>query len=141
MDWWKKVVFQNYANFTGRARRSEYWYYVLGQFCIIIPFYIIAIAGALNENESLSLLGFAVYGIIILGTLIPSLAVSVRRLHDVGRSGWFYFIGLIPLIGPIVLLVWFFTEGNRFANKWGEDPKNPDGPVFDFEQTQQKTNY
>lgn len=136
IDWWKKVVFQNYANFTGRARRSEYWYYVLGQFCLIIPFYAIAIAGAINENVLLSIIGFAVYGILILATLIPSLAVAVRRLHDVGHSGWFYFIGLIPFIGAIVLLVWFFTEGNRFANKWGEDPKNPDGPVFDFEQTQ-----
>lgn len=134
IDWWKKVVIENYANFTGRARRSEYWYFALGQFCLIIPFYAIAMAGLLNENTALTTLGFIVYILIILATFIPALAVSVRRLHDVGRSGWFYFFALIPLIGPIVLLVWFFTEGNRFANNWGEDPKNPDGPLFDFEQ-------
>ncbi|MFT3980009.1 MAG: DUF805 domain-containing protein [Ferruginibacter sp.] len=136
IDWWKKVVFENYANFSGRARRSEYWYYTLGQLCLLLPFYAIALYGALNESMGVYILGMAVYGILALGLLVPSLAVGVRRLHDVGRSGWFYFIGLIPLIGPIVLLVWFFTEGDRFPNKWGDDPKNPAGPQFDFEQPQ-----
>ena len=136
IDWWKKVVLQNYANFSGRARRSEYWYFVLGQFVLIIPFYAIGMAGLLNDNPAMSMFGIAVYGIIILGTFIPALAVAVRRLHDTNKSGWYYFIGLIPFIGAIVLLVWFFTEGDRVTNQYGNDPKNPEGPVFDFEQPQ-----
>lgn len=80
--------------------------------------------------------GFGLYGLIALGTIVPSLAVAVRRLHDTNKSGWYYLIGLIPLVGPILLLVWFFTDGNRFTNNYGEDPKNPSGPSFDFEQTQ-----
>ncbi len=135
VDWWKKVVFKNYANFTGRARRAEYWYYVLGNFLLIIPFYIIAIVGLSSDSSSLSILGFAVYGLVVLATLVPTLAVSVRRLHDLNKSGWFYFIALIPLIGSIILLVWFFTDGERFANNYGSDPKNLNDIQFDFEQT------
>jgi uncharacterized membrane protein YhaH (DUF805 family) len=134
IDWWKKVVFNNYANFTGRARRAEYWYFVLGNFLVIIPFYILAIVGLSTDNGALSTLGFAVYGIVILVTLVPTLAVAVRRLHDLNKSGWYYFIGLIPIIGSIILLVWFFTDGNRFTNNYGPDPKNLNETEFDFEK-------
>jgi len=134
IDWWKKVFFKNYANFKGRARRSEYWYFVLGNFLLIIPFYILGIMGITNDNSALSILGIAVYSILILATIVPGLAVAVRRLHDVNRSGWFYFIGLIPLIGGIILLVWFLTEGDRFTNNYGTDPKNIDEVEFDFER-------
>jgi uncharacterized membrane protein YhaH (DUF805 family) len=136
IDWWKKVVFQNYANFSGRARRSEYWYFVLGQFCLIIPFYALGMAGLLNDSPAMATAGLAMYGIIVLASIIPALAVAVRRLHDTNKSGWYYFIGIIPFIGAIILLVWFFTEGDRSGNNYGNDPKNLDGPVFDFEQTQ-----
>lgn len=134
IDWWKKVVLNNYANFSGRARRAELWYYILGNFIILVPFYILGIIGITNEMGALSTLGFTVYGIVILGTFIPGLAVAVRRLHDLNKSGWYYFIFLIPLVGSIILLVWFFTEGNRYTNNYGEDPKNPTEVVFDFEQ-------
>lgn len=135
IDWWKKVVLKNYANFSGRARRAEYWYFALANFLVIIPFYIIGIAGAASESIGLSILGFAIYGIVALGTLVPSLAVAVRRLHDLNKSGWYYFIALIPLVGPIILLVWFFTDGDRFTNNYGDDPKNlSTTPEFDFEK-------
>ena len=134
LDWWKKVVLENYANFKGRARRAEYWNFVLLNFLIIIPFYILAFVGSSMDSTLLSTLGFGVYGLAVLGTIIPSLAVAVRRLHDINKSGWYYFICLMPLIGSIILLVWFFTDGNRFANNYGPDPKNPDAPAFDFEQ-------
>ena len=134
IDWWKKVVFKNYANFTGRARRAEYWYYVLGNALLIIPFYILGIVGMSSDNVGFSSLGFVVYGLVLLGTIIPSLAVTVRRLHDLNKSGWYYFIGFIPLIGGIILLVWFFTDGNRFTNNYGNDPKNPNDVEFDFEK-------
>lgn len=134
IDWWKKVAFRNYANFSGRARRAEYWYFVLGNFILIIPFYVLAIVGVSNENIGLSLLGNIVYLVIALGFFIPGLAVAVRRLHDINKSGWYYFIVLIPLIGAIVLLVWFFTDGDRFTNNYGADPKNLNEVEFDFER-------
>ena len=134
IDWWKKVAFKNYANFSGRARRAEYWYFVLGNFILIIPFYVLAIVGVSNENIGLSLLGNIVYLVIALGFFIPGLAVAVRRLHDINKSGWYYFIVLIPLIGAIVLLVWFFTDGDRFTNNYGADPKNLNEVEFDFER-------
>ena len=134
IDWWKKVVFKNYANFNGRARRAEYWYFALVNLLLIIPFYIIGMVGAVNHSTGLSMLGFSIYGIAALGMLIPGLAVAVRRLHDLNKSGWNYLFVLIPLVGPIILLVWFCTDGNRFVNNYGEDPKNPGTPEFDFEQ-------
>ena len=134
IDWWKKVAFRNYANFSGRARRAEYWYFVLGNFILIIPFYILAMVGVSNENIGLSLLGNIVYLVTALGFFIPGLAVAVRRLHDINKSGWYYFIVLIPLIGAIVLLVWFFTDGDRFTNNYGADPKNLNEVEFDFER-------
>ncbi len=135
IDWWKKAVFKNYANFQGRARRAEYWYFTLFNMLVIIPFYFIAIMGILKESSGLTTLGTTIYVLFALGTIVPGLAACVRRLHDINKSGWNYFICLIPLVGGIILLVWFFTDGNRFTNNYGEDPKNPAGPEFDFEQT------
>ena len=134
IGWWKKVVFENYANFNGRARRAEYWYFALGCFLLLIPFYIIGIIGVAIQSQILSFTGLGLYFLIAIALIVPSLAVAVRRLHDLNKSGWYYFIGLIPFVGSIILLVWFFTDGNRFTNDYGEDPKNPAGPVFDFEQ-------
>lgn len=131
-DWWKKVVFQNYANFSGRARRAEYWNFVLVNFIIYIPLYILFIGGILNESESVGFLGIGVLGLFALAMFIPSLAVLVRRLHDIGKSGWYFLMYLIPIAGPIIILVWLFTDGNRFVNDYGEDPKNPGIPELEF---------
>ncbi len=136
VDWWKKVMLKNYANFSGRARRAEYWYFVLGNFILIMPFYVIAMIGVATDMGAISTLGMIVYVIVALATIVPSLAVAVRRLHDINKSGWLYFIALIPLIGAIILLVWFFTEGDKFTNNYGPDPKNPDEVEFDFERPQ-----
>lgn len=76
------------------------------------------------------------YALIALATIVPSLAAVARRLHDINKSGWYYFIALIPFIGGIILLVWLFTHGNRLENNYGTDPKNINEPEFDFEQTQ-----
>lgn len=134
IDWWKKAVFKNYANFTGRARRSEYWYFVLFNIILLVPILILLSYGADNESDSIAMLGFSIFGIAFLGLLIPWLALVVRRLHDLNKSGWNYFVRFIPLVGPIILLVWLCTEGDRSRNKYGEDPKNPGLPEFDFDQ-------
>jgi uncharacterized membrane protein YhaH (DUF805 family) len=120
INWYKKVVFENYANFNGRARRSEYWFFALMYFIIAIV--AIMIDGALGTNFSPLPYGY-VYVLVALAHFIPSLAVGVRRLHDVGKSGWFYFIVLIPIVGAIWLLVLFFTEGKKGENQYGPDPK------------------
>jgi uncharacterized membrane protein YhaH (DUF805 family) len=120
IDWYKKVVFENYANFNGRARRSEYWYFVLANFIVAVLATILDSVLGLNFDP----LPYGyLYLIYMLAVIIPSLAVAVRRLHDVGKSGWFYFIALIPLIGAIWLLVLFFTEGDQGENQYGPDPK------------------
>lgn len=131
-DWWKKVVFQNYANFSGRARRAEYWNFVLVNFIIYIPLYILFIGGILNESEPVGFLGMGILGLFALAMFIPSLAVLVRRLHDIGKRGWYFLMYLIPIAGPIIILVWLFTDGNRFVNNYGEDPKNPGIPELEF---------
>jgi uncharacterized membrane protein YhaH (DUF805 family) len=121
IEWYKKVVFENYANFSGRARRSEYWYFALANM-------IVAIIAAIIDN--VAGLNFApipygwFYLANVLFTIIPGLAVAVRRLHDVGKSGWFFLIILIPLIGSIWLLVLFCTDSDEGANQYGPDPKN-----------------
>ena len=124
MEWYLKVMRDNYANFSGRARRREYWMYVLVQSIIMIGLMILdSVLGLDFELQGISL-GYGYHYLIgIIVHFIPSLAVVVRRLHDVGKSGWFYFIFLIPIIGIIWLLVLYCTEGQKEDNKWGPDPK------------------
>ncbi|NBD24488.1 DUF805 domain-containing protein [Paenibacillus glycinis] len=114
MEWYVKVL-QNYVGFTGRARRKEYWMYVLVNCILSIALAIVD--GILGLDRVLG----ALYS---LAVLLPSLAVMVRRLHDTGRSGWWYFIILIPIVGAIVLLVFACLEGDSGHNKYGPDPKN-----------------
>ncbi|WP_426483538.1 DUF805 domain-containing protein [Flavobacterium sp. 2] len=131
IEWYKKVVFQNYANFTGRARRSEYWLFTLMQCVIFIAFIIVgAIVGSfLSDATGGLLIGYFAFVAYSLATVLPTLAVVVRRLHDVGKSGWFYFIALIPLVGSIWLLVLLVTEGDRGENYYGADPKNENDEI------------
>ncbi|MEM7160971.1 MAG: DUF805 domain-containing protein [Bacteroidota bacterium] len=125
MKWYLKVLKQ-FADFKGRARRTEYWMFTL--FNIIFAFVTIMLDGLLGSS-----LGGEVYGVFYLlytlAMLIPNLAVSVRRLHDTGKTGWMILVGLIPIIGGIWLLVLYCTEGDIGANKYGPDPKNPDSDM------------
>ena len=124
MEWYLKVMRDNYANFNGRARRKEYWMFVLVQTIVMIGLMILdSVLGLDFELQGISLGYGYLYLIGLIVHFIPSLAVLVRRLHDVGKSGWFYFIFLIPLIGVIWLLVLYCTEGQKQDNKWGPDPK------------------
>jgi uncharacterized membrane protein YhaH (DUF805 family) len=125
-DWWKKVVFKNYANFNGRSRRAEYWNFVLVNFIIYFPGQILlfSTAGAL-DSEFIKGAGISFMLCFALAMFIPSLAVLVRRLHDINKSGWYILFYFIPLVGVILLLVWLFTDGDRYQNNYGDDPKNP----------------
>jgi len=118
MNWYLQVL-QKYAEFNGRARRTEYWMFVLFNF---IAYVVLGIVGRIIH---LPVLLTAIYG---LGVLIPSLAVSVRRLHDTDRSGWWLLVGLIPLIGVIVLLVFAIQEGQASQNQYGPNPKAAAAP-------------
>ena len=119
MNWYLKVL-KNYAGFSGRARRKEYWMFVL--FNIIF-----AIIAAILDNVlglAMEGVGYGVlYMLYALATLIPGLAVCVRRLHDVGKSGWFILISLIPFIGAIWLLVVLCGDSNPGDNQYGPNPK------------------
>ena|SRR3989339_1642209 len=115
------TVLKKYAKFNGRSRRAEYWYFTLFNAIICI---ILSIIDVLVISNSGTKITFGILSSIYsLAVLIPSIAVSIRRLHDIGKSGWMIFISLIPLIGSIWLLVLMVTNGNPGENKYGSDPK------------------
>ncbi len=119
MNWYLEVL-KKYAVFSGRARRKEYWFFVLFNLIIsLVLTFIDSAFGTLNEETGYGLLS----GVYSLAVLIPSLAVAVRRLHDTGRTGWWLLIGLIPLIGLIVLLIFFVQDSKPGDNEYGPNPK------------------
>ncbi len=105
-----KICFRKYAEFRGRASRSEYWWFSL----FLLLLYVVA-----------AVLGNRILIAASLGTILPAISVFVRRLHDVGRSGWWYWIYLVPLVGTIVLLVWCCKKGTVGPNDYGPDPFSP----------------
>lgn len=116
---------RKFADFNGRARRSEYWLFFLFVFVVSIVLNIIGgmvMGGSSDPTNPFA--GASLLGLIwALITLIPSLAVGVRRLHDTDRSGWWILIGLIPLVGAIVLIIFYVLDGTPGPNKFGPDPK------------------
>ena len=118
--YWYLAVLKKYAVFSGRARRREYWVFVLFN-CIIgvvVPFIIWFIP----DTSVVTFIG-VLWLIYALGIVIPSFAVFVRRLHDTGRTGWWSFIGLVPLIGVFVLLVVLVRDSQPGENRYGPSPK------------------
>tara|TARA_B100000768_G_scaffold139455_1_gene130761 strand:- start:5145 stop:5519 length:375 start_codon:yes stop_codon:yes gene_type:complete len=115
---------KNYSNFKGRARRKEYWMFTL-IFTLILIFATIIdnLVGTTFEIAGFDLGYGWVYLIVGLLNLLPSLSLIVRRLHDVGKSGWFYFIILIPVIGFIWIFILSIKEGDQGNNLYGPDPK------------------
>ncbi len=111
----RSVLQQNYANFHGRARRSEYWYWFLALVIVEVVIRIIGlVSGGLYDVLAV---------LLFLGLIVPNLAVGSRRLHDTGRTGWWQLIGIIPLIGWIVLVVFFVTDSQPASNQYGDSPK------------------
>ncbi|MEQ9488247.1 MAG: DUF805 domain-containing protein [Alphaproteobacteria bacterium] len=123
MDLAIQCITKKYATFTGRARRKEYWLFALLYFIVNLVFAVIG--GSLYSASSLQALN-TVSIVIVLVLFLPSLAVTVRRLHDTDRSGWWVLISLIPVIGTIWLLVLLVLPGTRGSNNYGEDPLGSD---------------
>jgi uncharacterized membrane protein YhaH (DUF805 family) len=119
MQWYAKVLRQ-YADFNGRARRTEYWMFTLVS--VIVGLVLGLVDEVVFIGPGLSTTGW-LHTIYSVAVIIPTLAVGARRLHDTGRSGWWLLIGVIPLVGAIVLIVFFALEGQRSSNAHGPDPK------------------
>lgn len=113
IDWFVKCL-KNYANFTGRARRKEFWFFTL--------VYMIITTITIVLDLALKTYG-VITGVFILAMIVPSISVAVRRLHDINKSGWYYLIQMIPLVGPILVLIWFATETKQESNQWGNPAK------------------
>jgi uncharacterized membrane protein YhaH (DUF805 family) len=118
----RTVLQQKYADFSGRARRSEYWWFVLAQGLIILVPYILFIIGAAAQKTALTVIFGLLLAVVVLGLLVPGLAVTVRRLHDTNRSGWWYLLAFVPF-GSLVVLVFTILEGTPGPNNYGPSPK------------------
>ncbi|PIE23819.1 MAG: hypothetical protein CSA60_04105 [Neptuniibacter caesariensis] len=117
---WYLTVLKKYAVFSGRARRKEYWFFVLFNIIAsLVLAFIDGLTGSFIPEAGVGLLG----GIYMLAVIVPSIAVAVRRLHDTGRSGWWFLIVLLPLIGAIVLLVFMLLNSKPGENQYGPNPK------------------
>lgn len=125
-----KSVFSKYAVFRGRACRSEYWWFSLFMVVIAIAMNIVSLVfyGRFNDLRAVST-------IWTLATIIPGLAVQARRLHDIDRSGWWILLIFVPIIGWILLLIWYCTKGTAGSNRFGADPLSNEtiagGPVLE----------
>jgi uncharacterized membrane protein YhaH (DUF805 family) len=118
MSWYLEVL-KKYAVFSGRARRKEYWMFFL--ISLLISAVLIAIDSLIG---TFSQTGFGLLqGLYSLAVLIPSIAVTVRRLHDTGRTGWWILIGLIPVVGGIVLIIFMLLDSQPGVNQYGPNPK------------------
>ena len=119
MNWYFEVL-KKYAVFSGRARRKEYWFFVL--------FNIIAVllAGVIDNVLGSSGVISSIYG---LAVFLPGLALAIRRLHDTGRSGWWMLISFLPLIGFIVLIIFFVQDSQPGTNQYGPNPKESAPPA------------
>ena len=106
---------KKYAVFTGRARRSEYWYFVLFNFLAAIV--VVFLGGLFNDRDQ------TLYRLYVLAMFLPALGVTIRRLHDIGKSGWWILFVLVPVVGAIFVIVWEATEGQPGSNKYGLNPK------------------
>lgn len=115
---WYLAVLKKYAVFSGRARRKEFWFF--GLFNVIFAVVLAGIGAA--TAESVPAVGL-LYPLYALAVFLPGLAVQIRRLHDTGRSGWWWLVAFIPLIGPILLLVFYVQDSQPGDNQYGPNPK------------------
>ncbi len=110
----ERALKQNYCNFSGRASRSEFWWFALFNFILSA---VISIVFCWSQNTM-----NVVTGLVNLALLLPSLGLAVRRLHDIGKSGWWIFISLIPIVGWIILIIWYCKDSQMETNEYGPVP-------------------
>ena len=122
MKWFIKCLRQ-YVDFSGRARRKEYWMFKLYRFLIFLGITIFCVLFVEILSEENQYIPPFIYIIVYLVFIMPSLAVAVRRMHDVGHSGWFLLINLIPSIGSLVYFIFTLFDSQPYKNKWGSNPK------------------
>lgn len=127
MDW-MLMPLKRYADFNGRSRRKEYWMFALFHILAIVALTIVAVIGGMigggdGKMGPLGIVGLVVLGLFALAMIVPTIAVSVRRFHDLGKSGWFYLLSFIPGVGGFIVLVFMCLEGTPGDNVYGPDPK------------------
>lgn len=118
MNWYLDVL-KKYATFSGRARRKEYWYFILFNMIVCALLSVIDRSIGTCSDSGIGYLS----GIYSVATLIPNIAVSVRRLHDTGRSGWWLLVSLVPVLGSLALVFFLVQNSKSGANQYGPDPK------------------
>lgn len=136
---WMLMPYRRYFDFSGRSQRKEYWMFALLYLIVAIVFGGLILSGMpMSDLERaaetgiepaapgpLMLLGATGLGLFVLGSLIPAVAVAVRRFHDQDKSGWFVLLNFVPYVGGLILLVFMCIEGTRGPNRFGPDPKDP----------------
>ncbi|MFI2365016.1 DUF805 domain-containing protein [Promicromonospora sp. NPDC019610] len=125
-----RTCLRRYGDFTGRARASEYWFFYLALAIVNAVIFVALLIPALvtmdpvtQEPGVLGSIGSALVGIVALGAFVPLLAAGVRRLHDTGKSGWFYLLCLVPVVGGIIIVVLLALPGEPGPNRFGPDPR------------------
>jgi uncharacterized membrane protein YhaH (DUF805 family) len=137
MHWYLEVL-KKYAQFDGRARRKEYWFFALfncliGFVIMLIASLVIGATGVRADDPAAAgflasyFAGMGIVGLYSLAVLIPGLAVTVRRLHDTNRSGWWILISFVPVVGGIILLIFMLTDSQPGPNQYGPNPKGVEG--------------
>ncbi len=119
------ICLSKFADFSGRARRREYWTFALVNCLIAMLLLILGLA--FGEDSPASNIMVTIFYLIML---VPNLSVSVRRLHDIGKSGWYMFLSLIPLIGGLILLIWSLMDSEPGENQYGKNPKEGDNKTL-----------
>lgn len=139
MNEFLNVITKNYANFSGRARRREFWMFTLINTIVLFVLYLPALIPLMSMSAQAEMgaapadlsaiplvaqIFLGLYLLYSLAVFLPTLAVSIRRLHDSGKTGWMYLVALIPLIGSLLLLYFLIQDSEAGSNKWGPNPKN-----------------
>ena len=132
---WMLMPYRRYADFSGRSQRMEYWMFTL--FAVLVTLVVLALMfsgmpatdeyGNPGDPGTMFYVGIGLLVLFGLGSIVPSIAVQVRRFHDQDKSGWFVLLGLIPYVGGIVVFVFMCLDGTRGPNRFGNDPKDPSG--------------
>jgi uncharacterized membrane protein YhaH (DUF805 family) len=118
---WFVLAWQRATDFSGRSRRKEYWYFNLFNGIVFAFLFLFAIPFGAQEKPSMIPFGFLfAYSLVVF---VPTLSVTIRRLHDIGKSGWWYCIAFIPVVGGLILFVFTLLDSEPYANQWGLDPK------------------